>query len=136
MKKLLLLLFFFSFGLSAEPYCNKSNTNSSTLYNYTFYEINESFTLQTNLLKAIEDNDIKLLNNIFKYELISSTKLKDLRKNNFELILNDAFKKAINGSKPKCNSVGARGWMLGGGTIWIQSVPKDIIQVLSVNIGR
>ena len=134
MNKILLFLIFFPCIIYSEPSCNKSNTDYSTLYNYTFYEINEAFNLQTNLLDAVKNNDIKALNNIFLFELISTTKLKDLRRSNFELILNDTFKKALQESKPQCNSVGSRGWMLGDGKIWIQSDPNDGIKVLSVNL--
>ena len=135
MRYLLALLFFTSSSvMGAGLSCNKNNTNHSTLSNYTLPEINEAYNLQVNLLQAIQNNNIKVLNDIFLFELISSTKLGDLKKNNYELILNQSSKKAFTKIKPDCNSVGARGWMLGSGEVWIQSYPSEGVRILSVNL--
>ena len=136
---LTIVVIFFCYGWLFEGIgrnCNKNNTDKITLANYSLKEVNEAYNLQVSLLEAIQSNNIKMLNDIFLFELISHTKLEGLRKNNYELILNQSFKKRLAKSKPDCNSVGARGWMLDYGTVWIQSNSWEGVNVLSVNWPR
>jgi len=136
MKKLLFLILLISFSLFAnsklDNNCNENNTDPATLDNYPLVQVNKAYNKQALLLKAINNSDIEILNNLFDEELISKITSKELKKTNFKMILEKNYVDNLNAQGISCDSVGARGWLLGNGKIWIQ-IFKGEAKIISVN---
>lgn len=112
--------------------CNKNNTEPATFDNYSLDQINKAYEKQASLLEAINNSDIEMLNDLFDEELISKITTKKLKETNFKMILEKSYVDKLNTQGISCNSVGAKGWLLGNGKIWIQ-ILKDEAKIISVN---
>jgi uncharacterized protein len=115
-----------------DSFCTTSNTDKSTLSNYSIIAVNAAYNLQKELIDAVNTSNLEKLNKLFTHDLLASIKLKDLKSSDYALILKNDYKKLLNDKGISCNSVGLRGWMLASGKVWIQAY-KDEVRIISLH---